>query len=91
MTSKINKARLGASIVESAAGWYRLDEKVCPQDVAILISKKYLLPTHLDPWRNHYLILCPDGDGQIIAFSRGPDGVVGTEDDVYPTQDPHRR
>ncbi|MEN8150941.1 MAG: type II secretion system protein GspG [Planctomycetota bacterium] len=35
-----------------------------------------------DPWGEAY-VYCLD-DGEVVLFSKGADGVAGTEDDVFP-------
>ena len=35
-----------------------------------------------DPWGNPYQLLSPGEMGKIDIFSMGPDGEVGTEDDI---------
>lgn len=42
----------------------------------------YLPRLPLDPWKNEYVLLNPGENGRIDVFSAGPDGEVGTEDDI---------
>ncbi|WOH36679.1 type II secretion system major pseudopilin GspG [Thalassotalea fonticola] len=42
----------------------------------------YLPRLPIDPWGNEYVLLNPGENGIIDVFSAGPDGEVGTEDDI---------
>lgn len=42
----------------------------------------YLPRLPVDPWGNEYVLLNPGENSAIDIFSAGPDGEVGTEDDI---------
>lgn len=84
--------------LENALDMYRLDNSIYPtteQGLDALVQKPtsspeprnyrdegYIKRLPQDPWRNQYLLLSPGENGRIDIFSAGPDGQVGTEDDI---------
>lgn len=94
----LQKAVSDIVALENALDMYRLDNSIYPtteQGLEALIQKPTISPEPRnyreggyvkrlpqDPWRNEYLLLSPGEQGKIDIFSAGPDGQVGTEDDV---------
>ena len=94
----LDKARLDIQQLEDAMNMYKLKNKKYPtteQGLEALVTKTtidpiprrfpeggYLKELPLDPWDNHYQLVSPGEVGKIDLFSMGPDGEVGTEDDI---------
>lgn len=94
----VQKAVSDIVALESALDMYRLDNGVYPttdQGLEALINAPsvdpqprnyreggYLRRLPQDPWRNDYLLLSPGENGRLDIFSPGPDGQVGSEDDI---------
>jgi general secretion pathway protein G len=94
----VQKAVSDIVALENALDMYRLDNSIYPtteQGLEALVQKPtispeprnyrddgYLKRLPQDPWRNNYLLLSPGEQGKIDIFSAGPDGQVGTEDDI---------
>ena len=84
--------------LENALDMYKLDNSIYPtteQGLESLVQKPtsspeprnyrdggYVKRLPQDPWRNDYLLLSPGENGKIDIFSAGPDGQVGSEDDI---------
>ena len=43
----------------------------------------YVSHVRPDPWKNPYIYMI-DSNSQAVVFSAGPDGIRGTDDDLYP-------
>lgn len=79
--------------VKSAIGQYKVDNGSYPKSLQDLVQKPrnatnwhgpYLDKIPVDPWGNTYFYDCPgkhNPDGYDL-FSAGPDGRIGTEDDI---------
>ncbi|KID59103.1 general secretion pathway protein G [Pseudoalteromonas luteoviolacea CPMOR-1] len=94
----IDKTRLDITQIESAMKIYKLQNKRYPtteQGLEALVEKTTIDPVPkrfpdggfinelpLDPWDNPYQLVSPGEIGKIDIFSMGPDGEVGTEDDI---------
>ncbi|MDO6619619.1 MULTISPECIES: type II secretion system major pseudopilin GspG [unclassified Shewanella] len=94
----IQKAVSDIVALENTLDMYRLDNSVYPtteQGLDALVQKPtsspeprnyrpdgYIKRLPQDPWRNDYYLLSPGENGRIDIFSAGPDGQVGTEDDI---------
>ncbi|ESP91835.1 MULTISPECIES: type II secretion system major pseudopilin GspG [Pseudoalteromonas] len=94
----IDKANLDITQIESAMKIYKLQNKRYPtteQGLEALVEKTTIDPVPkrfpdggfldelpLDPWDNPYQLVSPGEIGKIDIFSMGPDGEVGTEDDI---------
>ncbi|WP_144211886.1 type II secretion system major pseudopilin GspG [Shewanella donghaensis] len=94
----IQKAVSDIVALENTLDMYRLDNSIYPttdQGLDALIQKPtsspeprnyrdegYIKRLPQDPWRNDYYLLSPGENGRIDIFSAGPDGQVGTEDDI---------
>lgn len=82
--SKAKQARTDASSLSAAALRFRLEHARCPSSTEELVEAGYL-QRHgriTDPWDGAFTYECEADD--VIAVSAGPDGVLGTEDDVRP-------
>lgn len=82
--AKSKQARTDASSLSAAALRFRLDQSRCPSNTEELVDAGYL-QRHgrtTDPWDGDFIYECEGDD--VIAVSAGPDGVLGTEDDVRP-------
>ncbi|KZN44784.1 type II secretion system major pseudopilin GspG [Pseudoalteromonas luteoviolacea] len=93
-----DKANLDITQIESAMKIYKLQNKRYPtteQGLEALVDKTTIDPVPkrfpdggflnelpLDPWDNPYQLVSPGEIGKIDIFSMGPDGEVGTEDDI---------
>lgn len=88
------KAALGdISTLESAIQLYALDHNDrYPQTLNDLMTgeRKYLRDMKPDPWGNAYVYLSPGKvhPESFDIFSAGPDGAVGTADDIHPVATP---
>lgn len=94
----VDKARLDIQQLEDAMAMYKLRNKAYPtteQGLEALVTETDVepLPRRFpeggfidklpeDPWGNPYQLVSPGEEGKIDLFSMGPDGEVGTEDDI---------
>ena len=94
----LDKARLDIQQIEDALSMYKLRNKTYPtteQGLEALVTKTSIEPIPKrfpedgfikslpeDPWGNPYQLIYPGEIGKIDVFSMGPDGEVGTEDDI---------
>ena len=94
----IDKATLDIQRLEDALSMYKLRNKTYPtteQGLEALKEKTSIEPIPKrfpdggfidslpeDPWGNPYKLIYPGEIGKIDVFSMGPDGQVGTEDDI---------
>lgn len=54
----------------------------CPKTLQDLKASGVAAKVSKDPWGNDYEIKCPGDKASVDVISGGPDGEVGTEDDV---------
>jgi general secretion pathway protein G len=96
--AQIDKAHLDIQQLEDAMSMYKLKNKKYPtteQGLEALVTETtidpvpkrfpeggYISELPEDPWGNPYQLLSPGEMGKIDIFSMGPDGEVGTEDDI---------
>ena len=96
--AQIDKAHLDIQQLEDAMSMYKLKNKKYPtteQGLEALVNETtidpvpkrfpeggYISELPEDPWCNPYQLLSPREMGKIDIFSMGPDGEVGTEDDI---------
>lgn len=94
----LDKARLDIQQLEDAMNMYKLKNKKYPtteQGLEALVTKTTIDPVPRrfpeggfisklpeDPWGNPYQLVSPGEMGKIDIFSMGPDGEVGTDDDI---------
>ncbi|ASD65914.1 type II secretion system major pseudopilin GspG [Pseudoalteromonas piscicida] len=92
------KARLDIRQIEDAMKMYKLKNKRYPtteQGLEALVTQTNIDPVPKrfpeggfisklpeDPWGNPYQLVSPGEMSQIDIFSMGPDGEVGTDDDI---------
>jgi len=94
----LDKASLDIQQLEDAMNMYKLKNKKYPtteQGLEALVTKTTIDPVPRrfpdggfisklpeDPWGNPYQMVSPGEMGKIDIFSMGPDGEVGTGDDI---------
>jgi general secretion pathway protein G len=94
----LDKASLDIQQLEDAMNMYKLKNKKYPtteQGLEALVTKTNIDPVPRrfpdggfisklpeDPWGNPYQMVSPGEMGKIDIFSMGPDGEVGTGDDI---------
>lgn len=80
--ARVKTTKSDAQSIAAAATMYMADNGGCPT-VEQLVAEKILDKNKntKDPWGHEYLIEC-DQDGP-VAKSAGPDGQMGSEDDIY--------
>ncbi|RZQ54355.1 type II secretion system protein GspG [Pseudoalteromonas phenolica] len=94
----LDKASLDIQQLEDAMNMYKLKNKKYPtteQGLEALVTKTTIDPVPRrfpdggfisklpeDPWGNPYQMVSPGEMGKIDIFSMGPDGEVGTDDDI---------
>jgi general secretion pathway protein G len=94
----LDKAGLDIQQLEDAMNMYKLKNKKYPtteQGLEALVTKTTIDPIPRrfpeggfisklpeDPWGNPYQLVSPGEMGKIDIFSMGPDGEVGTDDDI---------
>lgn len=97
-TAKLQKAVQDVTALENSLSMYRLDNNDYPtteQGLEALTTRTdieplprrfpdegYVKRLPQDPWGNDYILLNPGENGKMDVFSSGPDGEVGTEDDI---------
>ncbi|MBE0369796.1 type II secretion system major pseudopilin GspG [Pseudoalteromonas sp. MMG013] len=96
--AQIDKAHLDIQQLEDAMSMYKLKNKKYPtteQGLEALVNETTIDPVPKrfpdggfisklpeDPWGSPYQLVSPGEMGKIDIFSMGPDGEVGTEDDI---------
>ena len=94
----LDKASLDIQQLEDAMNMYKLKNKKYPTTelgLEALVTKTTIDPVPRrfpdggfisklpeDPWGNTYQMVSPGEMGKIDIFSMGPDGEVGTDDDI---------
>lgn len=102
-----DKARLDIQQLEDAMSMYKLRNKVYPsteQGLEALVTASNIDPVPKrfpdggfieslpeDPWGNPYQLLSPGERGKFDILSMGPDGMIGTEDDIGNWSDEEQR
>tara|TARA_R110001583_G_scaffold3812_7_gene23298 strand:+ start:7114 stop:7566 length:453 start_codon:yes stop_codon:yes gene_type:complete len=97
-TAKLQKTVQDITALENSLSMYKLDNYDYPsteQGLEALTAQTDIEPVPRrfpdggyvkrlpkDPWGNEYLLLNPGEQGKMDVFSAGPDGEVGTEDDI---------
>jgi general secretion pathway protein G len=96
--ANVQKAVSDITALESTLSMYKLDNYNFPsteQGLEALMTQTdaeplprrfpedgYIKRLPNDPWGNDYQLLNPGEHGKMDVFSMGPDGEVGTEDDI---------
>ena len=79
--AKIKSTQQDSKAIASAAEMYMAENKDCPTVQKLLDEKILNKKNHTkDAWDNDFTIEC-DEDGAVVK-SGGPDGQIGTEDDI---------
>jgi len=97
-TAKLQKAVQDITALENSLSMYKLDNNDYPsteQGLEALTDQTevepiprrfpedgYVKRLPKDPWGNEYLLLNPGEQSRMDVFTSGPDGEVGTEDDI---------
>jgi len=97
-TAKLQKAVQDVTALENSLSMYKLDNYDYPsteQGLEALTDQTdiepiprrfpdggYVKRLPKDPWGNEYFLLNPGEHGKMDVFTAGPDGEVGTEDDI---------
>ena len=97
-TAKLQKAVQDVTALENSLSMYKLDNYDYPsteQGLEALTEQTdiepiprrfpdggYVKRLPKDPWGNEYFLLNPGEQGKMDVFTAGPDGEVGTEDDI---------
>lgn len=97
-TAKLQKAVQDITALENSLSMYKLDNNDYPsteQGLEALTDQTdieplprrfpedgYVKRLPKDPWGNEYILLNPGEHGKMDVFTSGPDGEVGTEDDI---------
>ena len=97
-TAKLQKAVQDVTALENSLSMYKLDNYDYPsteQGLEALTEQTdiepiprrfpdggYVKRLPKDPWGNEYFLLNPGEHGKMDVFTAGPDGEVGTEDDI---------
>jgi general secretion pathway protein G len=68
--------------VKSSVEMYKLNKKKCPKTMQDLKAAGIVDKAAKDPWGNDYEFKCPGEKEQIDVISAGPDGEMGTADDL---------
>lgn len=83
--AKITATKASLTTIKTALTAYNLDQSAFPPDLHTLVTTKHLDDKALgDGWKNafNYDPRGRDADHPFILFSNGPDGQVGTADDI---------
>jgi general secretion pathway protein G len=79
--AKVKSTQQDSKAIASAAEMYMAENKDCPTVQKLLDDKILNKKNHTkDAWDNDFSIECDD-DGAVVK-SGGPDGQIGTEDDI---------
>ncbi|MBV1858715.1 MAG: type II secretion system protein GspG [Nannocystaceae bacterium] len=81
--AQTDTARKDVVQIQQAVEMYRTQKRgKCPKTLQDLKASGVAAKVSKDPWGNDYEIKCPGEKTSVDVISAGPDGEVGTEDDV---------
>lgn len=81
--SELETARHQCLEIVSAVQLYKATRSgACPKNLESLQAAGYATTVSSDPWNSAYEISCPGETSDVDVISSGPDGELGTEDDV---------
>ncbi|MBL4687775.1 MAG: type II secretion system protein GspG [Nannocystaceae bacterium] len=79
--AQISTARNQCGTIAGAIDLYRLQKRgKCPKSLQDLKASGFIKQAAADPWGNDYEFSCENNEVEVI--SGGPDGEIGTEDDL---------
>lgn len=76
-------SRTAALVVDSAVDMYVLQHGNCPQNMETLVNEGILSRSSTkDAWGHPFAVACVASTGEVTVSSTGPDGRLGTSDDI---------
>ena len=86
--AQTDNARKDVVQIQQAVEMYRTQKRGrCPKTLQDLKAAGIASKISKDPWGNDYAIKCPGEQTEVDVISGGPDGEIGTEDDITNYQD----
>ncbi len=87
--AQLGTARSEVVKVKGAIETYRVNKRgKCPKTMQDLKAAGIIDKVAKDPWGTDYEFKCPGDKDQIDVMSAGPDGQMGTADDIASYDDP---
>lgn len=81
--AQLDTARKDVVQIQQAVELYKLQKRSkCPKTLQDLKTAGVAAKISKDPWGNDYVFKCPGDKAEVDVISGGPDGEVGTEDDI---------
>lgn len=81
--ARLSTARNEVITVQGAIEQYRVTKRgKCPKSLQDLKAAGFVNKIGKDPWGNDYDFKCPGDKMNVDVVSGGPDGQIGTEDDI---------
>jgi general secretion pathway protein G len=90
--AQLDTARTEVIKIRGAIETYRVNKRgKCPKTMEDLKAAGFIDKVAKDPWGTTYEFKCPGEKDQIDVVSAGPDGEMGTADDIASYDDPHAK
>jgi general secretion pathway protein G len=81
--ARVDTAKNQTVEIQQAAEIYMAQKRgKCPKTLQDLKAAGVTAKVSKDPWGNDYVLKCPGEQLSIDVLSGGPDGEIGTEDDI---------
>lgn len=81
--AQTDTARNQCVTIAGAVLQYKVQKRgKCPKGLQELKAAGFTSQVGQDPWGNEYELKCPGEKGEVDVISAGPDGEMGTEDDL---------
>lgn len=90
--AQLDTARNEVVKIRGAIETYRVNKRgKCPKTMEDLKAAGFIDKVAKDPWGTTYEFKCPGEKDQIDVVSAGPDGEMGTADDIASYDDPNAK
>jgi general secretion pathway protein G len=81
--ARLSTARNETTTIQGAIEQYRVTKRgKCPKSLQDLKAAGFINKIGKDPWGNDYDFKCPGEKMTVDVVSAGPDGALGSEDDI---------
>lgn len=86
--AQLDTAKNETVVIQQAVEQYMLQKRgKCPKSLQDLKASGIASKVSKDPWGNEYEIKCPGEKTSVDVVSAGPDGEMGSDDDIANYQD----
>jgi len=81
--AQVDTAKNQCVTIAGAVLQYKVNKRgKCPKTLQELKASGFINQVGKDPWDKPYELKCPGEKGEVDVLSGGPDGELGTEDDI---------